>query len=356
MTPREVVTRAVEFRRPDRLPINGYGDASDVTGIGYDEIKPPQAAADPLLDQWLCRWARTDNPNMGQVKGHPLEDLGRMNDFPWPDGNDPRRYANVTKHLADLAADPNRRDKYVSAGIFMILWERMHSLHGFENCMMDLMDDAPAIHELADRILEYDIAVVRQMYRAAGGRIQGFSFTEDWGTELDVHLAPDLWRKFFFPRYQKLFGVIHECGWHVWMHSCGKINRFIPGLIEAGVDVLNMQQPRTNGIDEVGRLFAGRICFETLCDIQKTLPAGNRAEILAEAEHLLGAWGTRDGGFILGDYGDHVAIGAAPEIKDFMFQAFRRLDPYKKKGTKGPAAANHVFGLGTNVPPRQRFR
>jgi hypothetical protein len=330
MTPREVVTRAIEFRRPERLPVNGYGEASDVTWLVHDEVKPPEAAGAESIDQWLCRWGKTDAKNMGQVKGHPLEDLGRMKDFPWPDGNDVRRYAAVPQRLADLAADPARRDTYVVTGIFMILWERMHSLHGFENSMIDLVEDSPAIHDLADRILEFDLAVVRNMHRLAGDRIQGFSFTEDWGTQEDVHLSPALWRRFFFPRYRRLFGVIHECGWHVWMHSCGKINRYLPGLIEAGCDVINMQQPRTNGIDEVGRAFAGRLCFETLCDIQKTLPAGDRGAIAAEAEHLMRAWGTPDGGFILGDYGDHEAIGADPEVKAFMLGEFRRLDPYRR--------------------------
>jgi len=330
MIPREVVTRAIEFTGPDRLAINGYGDASDVVGVPHAEVRPPQAAGDPLTDQWLCRWGKTDAPNMGQVKGHPLEDLAGMKDFPWPDADDPRRYADVPRALEEIAADPARRDKYAVTSIFMILWERMHSLHGFENCMVDLMEDAPALHELADRILEFDLGVVRNMHRIAGPRIQGFSFTEDWGTELDVHISPDLWRRFFFPRYVRLFAAIHDCGWHVWMHSCGKINKFIPGLIEAGADVLNMQQPRTNGIDEIGRRFAGRICFESLCDIQKTLPAGNKAEIVAEAEHLLRAWATPAGGFILGDYGDHAAIGADPDVKLFMVDAFRRHDPYRK--------------------------
>jgi len=328
MTPREVVTRAVEFRRPPRLAIRGYGEASDFDGIGYEHPKPPEAAGDDSLDQWLCRWAKTDEPNMGQVKGHPLEDLAAMKDYPWPDGDDPRRFETVPQRLAELAADAARRDKYITTGIFMILWERMHSLHGFENCMLDLMDDTPAIHELADRILEYDLAIVRNMHRLCGRSIQGFSFTEDWGTQIDLHISPRLWRRFFLPRYRKLFSAIHECGWHVWMHSCGKINKAIGGLIEAGLDVINMQQPRTNGIEEIGRQFAGEICFETLCDIQKTLPVGDRGRITAEAEALLRSWGTPDGGFVLGDYGDHTAIGTAPETKEFMLAEFRRLDPY----------------------------
>jgi hypothetical protein len=331
MTPREVVTRAVEFRRPPRLPVRGYGDASDVVDVGYDPVRPAEAGADPDVDEWLCRWAHTSAKNMGQVKGRPLADLGGMKDFPWPDGDDPRRYAGVPVRLAGIAADPARRDKYATTGIFMILWERMHSLHGFENSMIDLLDDRPEIHELADRILEFDLAVVRNMHRAAGDRIQGFSFSEDWGTQADLHISPDLWRRFFQPRYKKLFRAIHACGWHVWMHSCGKINKALPGLIEAGLDVINMQQPRTNGIEEIGRAFRGKICFETLADIQKTLPTGDRAAIEAEAEMLLARWATPDGGFVLGDYGDHAAIGATAETKQFVLETFRRLDPWKRR-------------------------
>ncbi len=328
MTPREVVTRAIEFRRPERLPINGFGAASDVAWIGYEQPKPPQAQDDPLVDQWLCRWSKTHLANMGQVKGHPLQDLAGLKGFPWPDPDDPRRYVNVPKQLDEIAADPSRRDKFLVTGIFMILWERMHTLHGFESCMLDMMDDRPEIHELAEHIVAYDLGIIRNMHRLAGDRIQALNFTEDWGTQSDLHVSPELFRRFFLPRYKRLFAAVHECGWHVWMHSCGKINKAIPGLIEAGVDVLNMQQPRANGIEEIGRAFAGKVCFETLCDIQATLPPGNRRVITAEAKQLMGTWGTPDGGFILGDYGDHVAIGAQPETKDFMLGEFRRLDPW----------------------------
>ncbi|HGJ64766.1 TPA: hypothetical protein ENS27_05170 [bacterium] len=329
MIPREIVKKAIEFDYPERLPINGYGSISDVIGVGRKDIKPPQAEDDPTVDQWLCKWAHTNEPNMGQVKGHPLDDLSKMKDFPWPDGNDPRRYEDMPRQLAEIEADPNRKDKFAVTGIFMILWERMHSLHGFENCMIDMVDDTPEINELADRIIQYDIEVVRNTYRVCGDKIQAINFSEDWGTENDLMISPSLFKSFFMPRYKKLFDVIHECGYYVWMHSCGKINKALPGLIEVGCDVINMQQPKAYGIEEIGRNFAGKICFETLCDIQKTLPPGDHAEITKEAKDLLYNWGTPKGGFILGDYGDARAIGTAPENKEFMLNTFMTLDPYK---------------------------
>jgi uroporphyrinogen-III decarboxylase len=266
---------------------------------------------------------------MGQVKGHPLSDLGDINSYPWPDAKDPQRAIHVGPYLDAVDKDPVLIGKYRVCSIFMLLWERMQALHGLENTMVDLLDDTPAIHELADRLVAYDIEYIKNMHTAGGNRIDAFNFTEDWGTQLDLMVSPRLFRRFFLPRYKRIFTAAHDAGWHVWMHSCGKINKGIPILIEAGVDVLNMQQPLTNGIVEIGKVFAGKVCFETLCDIQRTLPKGNRDEIRSQALALMLQWGTSNGGFILGDYGDEGAIGADQRIKEYMLGIFRHLDPWK---------------------------
>jgi uroporphyrinogen decarboxylase len=326
--PRDIVKRAIEFRCPPRLPINGYGEASDCIWIPTEDVTPPMVDRVPGLDQWSCRWEKTELPNMGQVKGHPLSDLAGMKTFAWPDVNDPIRFANVPRYLDTVEADPVIKSKYRVCSLFMLLWERMQALHGLENCMLDLMEDTPAIHELADRLVSYDIGFIHNMHIVAGDRIDCFNFTEDWGTQLDLMVSPRLFRKFFLPRYKRIFTAVHAVGWHVWMHSCGKINKGIPYLIEAGVDILNMQQPLTNGIDAIGSEYAGKVCFETLCDIQRTLPKGDRDEIQHEAVELMNRWGTSTGGFILGDYGDENAIGTAPSTKQYMLGIFQRYDPW----------------------------
>ena len=116
------------------------------------------------------------------------------------------------------------------------------------------------------------------------------------------------------------------------MHSCGKINELIDSLIEVGVDVLQLEQPRALGIEEIGRRFSGRVCFESLCDIQHTLPTGNPAEIREEARLLLERWGTANGGFILVDYGDARAIGVEQQVKQVMLDAFLEADPWRSPG------------------------
>ena len=218
---------------------------------------------------------------------------------------------------------------YRCTGIFMLLFERMHALRGFENTLLDLYADPERIGWLADRIVDFDLGIIRNIHERFGNRIQGFGFTDDWGTERDLFISPELWAAFFKPRYKRIFDACHAQGWHVWMHSCGKVNDIIEPLIDIGLNVINLQQPRALGIEEIGARYRGRICFESLCDIQHTLPFKGATEIREEAHLLLEQWATPEGGFILSDYGDANAIGVAFDTKEIMLEAFRHADPWR---------------------------
>jgi uroporphyrinogen-III decarboxylase len=118
--------------------------------------------------------------------------------------------------------------------------------------------------------------------------------------------------------------AVHSHGWHFMLHSCGKVNAFIPYFIQMGADVLNLQQPRAYGIQEIGRQYAGKICFLTTADIQATMPSGNLEAIRAEVRELVEHWSTPRGGFIVFNYGFDEAIGTTAEATETMFQEFKR--------------------------------
>jgi uroporphyrinogen decarboxylase len=207
----------------------------------------------------------------------------------------------------------------------MVLFERMHTLHGFENTLMDLYDDRPAMAALADRIVGVHVAFVREVARRFPGRIHGWSMTDDWGTQQNSFIGFGLWMDFFYPRYKRIFDAIHEAGCDVWVHSCGKVNDIIEGYVRAGVDAVNLQHPRARGIESIGKRYRGRITFESLADIQVTLPSGDEKAIEADAAALMTHWASSDGGFVFSDYGDDKAIGVQdPSAKRFMYDAFSR--------------------------------
>lgn len=321
VTSQEVIRRAIEFEGPERLPIS----TADVRGVGWNQIGTGDRTQRATLDEWGCTWVRSDVPNMGIVKGHPLADWSALARYRWPDPDDPAFYAGMEARFA------GSEGKYLSSGIFMLLFERMHTLHGFENTLADLYLERENIEMLADRIVEFDLGIIGNIARRFPGQIHGFGFTDDWGSERGGFISPQLWDEFFKPRYKRLFDAMHAEGWHVWMHSCGKLDGYIDSLIEIGVNVLNLLQPRVFGsIEAFGQRFAGRVCFETMCDIQHTLPLEDDEAIRAEAELLLRHWGTPEGGFILADYGDGVAIGVPPEKKQVMMDAFLRASPWRR--------------------------
>lgn len=323
MTSYERVYRAVHFQTPDRLPVSmPMMGVDDLAGAGA-AFPSERARTGTGPDEWGCGWAKTEVPNMGQVTGHPLEDWRMLDGYPFPDPDCPDAYTHINQQLAACEG------KYTMTSQFMLLFERMHSLHGFANTLEDLYAEPELCAALADRIVDFDIRVMRNVAAIGGSRIHGYGFSDDWGTQQACFISLAMWQEFFKPRYKRIFDAAHALGWDVWMHSCGKVNEIIEDLIEIGCNNINLQQPRALGIEEIGRRYAGRISFLSLCDIQHTLPFKSAVEIREEARLLLDTWATPNGGFILGDYGDGDAIGASPEKKQVMFDAFMEFDRWK---------------------------
>ena len=320
MTSYEIVRRAIEFERPERIPIRfsalGLDDTYGVN-IGARRGWQPR---EPGEDEWGCVWEKPPEDsgivNMGRPTGHPLVSLDAMDEIRWPDPTDDARYELTARDLA------NAGDKYMLAGVGFTFFERMHFLRGMPELFVEMHERPAKVRELADRVLDYPIGVAREIGRRFRGRVHGFAMTDDWGSQQTCFLSIPMWREFFKDRYRRLFDAIHGAGMHAWMHSCGHINDVIGEWIDCGLDVVNLQQPRNLGIEEIGRRYRGRICFESLCDIQATLPRGNPGEIREEAELLLAQWATPEGGFILSDYGDGQAIGVPISTKRVLLQTF----------------------------------
>ncbi|MEX2607440.1 MAG: uroporphyrinogen decarboxylase family protein, partial [Kiritimatiellia bacterium] len=79
--------------------------------------------------------------------------------------------------------------------------------------------------------------------------------------------------------------------WKTFKHSCGAIDTLIPGIIEAGFDILNPVQCSAKGMEAEGlkSRYGDQICFwGGGVNTQQTLPFGTpeqvRDEVLARCE------------------------------------------------------------------------
>ena len=335
MESREIVRRAIEFDNPPRVPffignfwqdkltekISGFpNDVCDCWEM--DRQKKGWFFNNPTEDDWGCGWEKTDVSNMGQVTFHPLADWSKLGTFSPPNPRDPFYFERIADTI------DNADDRYVVVTSHFNLIERLHMLHGFERTLEDFYLEPEKMHRLLDIILDFKIEHFDELAKRFGNRIHGLFLTDDWGTQKNTLISPDIFKEFFLDRYKKLTESVHGHGWHFILHSCGRVNNFVPFLIEAGMDVLNLQQPQAYGIKEFGEQFAGKICFLTTVDIQSTLPTRNAQLVRAEAEELVKYWSKPSGGFIVFNYGDSEAIGTTDEITEVMFQAFYELANY----------------------------
>ena len=69
-------------------------------------------------------------------------------------------------------------------------------------------------------------------------------------------------------------------------------------LIDAGLDVIHMDQQENMGLELLGRRFGGRITFFSPVDIQQTMYHGTLDDIRAYCHRMVELLGRPDGGFI----------------------------------------------------------
>ncbi len=320
MKSREIVRRAIEFQKPPRLPFfqHEVGDVPDDVCDCWemDRAKRGWFFDNAAEDDWGCGWAITEKKNMGQVVHHPLEDWGKLSTYRPPDPRDPFYFERIEDIISEA------RDRYVVVTSHFNLIERLHMLHGFTRTLEDFYLEPKNIEKVLDMILEFKMENFDELHHRFGDRVDGLFLTDDWGTQGGTFISGQMFEHFFLERYRRMVQTVHDYGWHFILHSCGKVNDFVPYFMDAGVDVLNMQQPRAYGIRELGERFAGKVCFLTTADIQTTLPSGDPEKIRAEVRELVENWSTPDGGFIVFNYGDPEALAVKPEMTEVMFRAF----------------------------------
>ena len=267
--------------------------------------------ASEWVDEWGVIWTNRDFP---RVSGHPLEagwDL--FPGYKLPDPHAAGRYDSAREVIARYP------DRYRLGYVWFTFFERLWFLRGFNNMLMDTYDYPEEFTQLQNRIVEFNVASIEEQLRLG---IDGIFFSDDWGSQDDLLIRPDDWRKWYKPQYKRMFDAVHAGGARVWMHLCGNVTAIIPDLIEVGLDVLNPIQAQAMDIDALAAQFGGRLCFYGGADVQHTLPHGTAADVEDEVRHLIHIFGRYSGGYI-GSTSHTILPDTPPENIVALFRAFR---------------------------------
>lgn len=189
------------------------------------------------------------------------------------------------------------KEKYVLARWWFCYFERMWSLRGMENSLMDFYLYPDEVHRLFRKLTDFYLRILERIKEEADA--DGIFVTDDIGTQTGPFFSLEIFRDFFKPYYKELIDKAHSLGMHFWLHSCGNIELFLEDFIEIGLDVLHPIQKHTMDYREIAEKYGDRICLLVGFDVQQIIPFGTPEEVRQEVRELIDIFSRPNGGFML---------------------------------------------------------
>jgi hypothetical protein len=322
MTEKENIMRCVRFERPERIPMwfglnsacwHHYDqemlkDLMEEHKLLFPNYKRPAGKVDPVYspnavagkpytDPWGCVWETADNGITGSVHGNPLASWDNFGQYTPPDpgktdGTHPVDWREIETRVKKTRAE----DGIVLGGLpHGHTFLRLQDIRGYENLLIDLVEEEPRALRLIEMVSDFNYGFVTKWLSL---KPDIFSYPEDLGMQIGPMISPDLFRKFIKPVYKRLMkpALASDCA--VMMHSDGDIRTLADDLVDAGVQILNLQD-LVNGIDWIASKYKGKICVQLDIDRQKVIPFGSPAEIDALIREEVEKLGSREGGLMM---------------------------------------------------------
>jgi uroporphyrinogen decarboxylase len=216
------------------------------------------------------------------------ESLDEVEGYDWPDV----KYLNVEECVRRLRS---AGDYYRASGFWTAFFHDVMDIFGVESYMTKMYTHPGIVRSVTDHVCRFYYEANELLFQRAGREIDGFFFGNDFGTQRDLLLPPELFDEFVLPWFRKFTDQAHTHGYQVILHSCGSIYRVINRLIDAGVNCLHPLQARAYGMDAetLARDFKGRLAFLGGIDTQDLLVNSSPQEVRAEVKRIKNLLGPR---------------------------------------------------------------
>lgn len=263
---------------------------TDFAGDGFQDPCGGEALYNcgSFTDPWGSGWENQTKGLLGQVRHYPLNDWSNLDDFSPPFDLTGKGFEEVPAKLAETP------DKF-HFGVIPSLFHRICWLREPSRIFMDFYTNAEELKQLRDMVHEYNMRHLEELLKYD---YDGIFIGDDWGTQSQLFIRPDMWREWFKPCYAAYFKKARDAGKLAFFHSDGYIIDIISDLIEIGVQALNCQVA-CMGVEELAERFTGKICFWGELDRQHLLPNGTPEKIKEAGKKNLRFLATDHGGYIM---------------------------------------------------------
>ena len=139
------------------------------------------------------------------------------------------------------------------------VFELMHPVCGHEYMLIGMAEDPDWVRDMATVFSDVTVALMEILFEEEG-LPDGIWFYEDMGFKHRPFMSPAMYESIIQPAHKKTADFAHSKGLPVIMHSCGFVEPLLPGMVEAGIDCLQVIEVKA-GMDllRIKRDFGDRL-------------------------------------------------------------------------------------------------
>lgn len=277
-----------------------------------------------FTDGYGLFWKKSElyyDPFKGPWEGDvTIEDIEKN---PWIDAYIPEKVAGMKEQAIKL-----KEAGFVVAADMMTFGPFEHAIwmRGYENFLCDFYLNPALAEAILERTTQGGIELFDALLTEVGDYIDIVSHGDDMGMQDRSLFSPEIYDKFIKKHHKRQIDFIKtKTKAKVFFHTCGSVHELIPGLIEAGVDILNPIQTSAANM-EPERLkndFGSEMCFWGGIDTQKLLASGTDQEIKDDIKRLIDVLG-KDGGYVLAP-AHNIQNSVPPERLQFLIDCLNQL-------------------------------
>ena len=257
---------------------------------------------EPCIDSWGTGQIEIE-PGIWYPGIHPMAEdttVDAIENYPWPDMDDPYRVAHVKEQTTKLAEE----NRYAIMGTPWLLFpfERAFAMQGMDKFLLNMAMNPDFSKALLRKITDLCKTLMGHFLDEAGDNLDIIKIGDDLGTQEKLMISPRMYRQILKPFHAELIQFIKErTKAKLFFHTDGDVFDLIGDFIEIGVDILNPIQTSAGKMADLKGLkekFGENIVFCGAIDTQHVLPSGTPDEVRQEVKRVIDILG-EGGGYMV---------------------------------------------------------
>jgi uroporphyrinogen decarboxylase len=149
------------------------------------------------------------------------------------------------------------------------VFECMHPVCGHENLLYGMAMDPDWVKDMVATYARLTIELQEILF-AAEGKPDGIFYNEDLGFSGRPFMSPAMYDEIIKPGHRRTIAFAKSLHLPVVLHSCGMVEKLLPGLLDAGIDCLQALEVKA-GMDlpRLYRQYGDRLSFFGGMDIRE---------------------------------------------------------------------------------------